>query len=70
MSSGALNYTTAGKLIVTAKEMEKLVAKLDELDGFYKYLDDAIAAGDTLLADDYRRLITNAERDYGTRQGN
>jgi hypothetical protein len=68
MSSGALNYTTAGKLIVTAKKMEKLVANLDELDGFYKYLDEAIAAGDTKLADDYRRLITNAELDYGTRR--
>jgi hypothetical protein len=67
MSSGALNYTTAGKLIVTAKKMEKLVANLDELDGFYKYLDEAIAAGDTKLADDYRRLIMNAELDYGTR---
>jgi hypothetical protein len=32
MSNGALNYTTAGKLIVTAKEMEKLIVKLEELD--------------------------------------
>lgn len=67
MSNGALNYTTAGKLIVTAKEMEKLVVRLDELNGFYKKFDDAIAAGDTTLADEYQKLITSAESDYGTR---
>lgn len=67
MSNGALNYTTAGKLIVTAKEMEKLLVRLDELNSFYKKFDDAIAAGDTTLADEYQKLIASAESDYGTR---
>jgi hypothetical protein len=68
MSNGALNYTTAGKLIVTAKKMEKLIVKLDDLDSFYKKLDDAVAAGDTILADEYKKLIASAESDYGTRK--
>ena len=67
MSNGALNYTTAGKLIVTAKEMEKLVVKLDELNGFYKKFEDAVDAGETRLADEYLKLIDSAENDYGTR---
>lgn len=68
MSNGALNYTTAGKLIVTAKEMEKLIVRLDELDGFYKKFEDAVDAGDTRLADEYLKLIDSAESDYGTRK--
>ena len=67
MSNGALNYTTAGKLIVTAKEMEKLVVRLDELNSFYKKFDDAVDAGDFALADEYDKLIVSAESEYGTR---
>ena len=67
MSTGALNYTTAGKLIMTAKEMEKLVRQLDDLDKYYKKLDDAVAAGETSLADEYKKLIAGVESDYGTR---
>jgi len=67
MSNGALNYTTAGKLIVTAKEMEKLIVRLDELDGFYKRFDDAVDAGDFALADEIDKLIVSAETEYGTR---
>ena len=67
MSTGALNYTTAGKLIVTAQEMEKLIVKLDELNGFYKKFEDAVDAGDARLAQDYLKLINGAESDYGTR---
>lgn len=67
MSNGALNYTTAGKLIVTAKEMEKLVVRLDELNNYYKKFDDAVAAGDTALADNYRILIGEFESEFGSR---
>jgi len=67
MTNGALNYTTGGKLIVTAKKMEKLVRQLDDLDIYYKKLDDAIAAGETSLADEYKKLIAGAESEYGTR---
>ena len=67
MSNGALNYTTAGKLIVTAKEMEKLVVRLDELNSFYKKFDDAVDAGDFALADEYDKLIVSVEKDYGSR---
>jgi hypothetical protein len=67
MSNGALNYTTAGKLIVTAKEMEKLIVKLEKLNVDYKKLDDAIAAGDTALADNYRILIAETESEFGSR---
>lgn len=67
MSNGALNYTTAGKLIVTAKEMEKLVVRLDELNNYYKKFDNAVAAGDTALADNYRILIGEFESEFGSR---
>jgi len=68
MSSGALNYTTAGKLIITAKEMEKVVTKIEELNDLYKKLDSAVLAGETKLADDYRSLILNTENKVGTRK--
>ena len=57
MSSGALNYTTAGELIMTAKKMENLIVELEKLNLYYKKFDDAIAAGDTALADNFRILI-------------
>jgi hypothetical protein len=67
MSNGALNYTTAGKLIKTAKQIEDLIVQLEKLNVDYKKLDDAIAAGDTALADNYRILIAETESEYGTR---
>lgn len=68
MTNGALNYTTAGELIVTAKQMEKLIVEFEKLNDFYKKFDEAIAAGDTGLADNWRKLIEETEKVSGSRK--
>jgi len=67
MSNGALNYTTAGEIIITAKQMEKLLVKLDQLEGHYVDFAAATAKGETKLADTIQEMIDSLEGEVGSR---